>query len=92
MTHELPGNPWVDYFIHNTRQASAALHGDHIEGSERLSQEALGNAVLALAYEQRTAALIALFNIPDDGSIPGIDYAEAARQINARLGLGESND
>lgn len=46
-----------------------------------------GEAILALAYEQRMATLATLFNIPDNSAIPGVDYAEAARQLSEGLGM-----
>ena len=58
------------------------------------------SATLALAYEQRTANLIALWaspgNLPDGSydkgmEMSGVHYGELATQIKARLGLGETN-
>lgn len=71
----LPGNP------------HANVNADYADTNDgRIN----GEAILALAYEQRTASLVALFNDPHPEGIPGIDYVEIARQIHERLGLGEN--
>lgn len=69
----LPGNPHAEA----VREAykNAANHRAQIE------------ATLALAYEQRLVTLATLFNLPDDSAIPGVDYAEAARQLSEGLGM-----
>ncbi|WP_426734401.1 hypothetical protein [Glutamicibacter sp. 2E12] len=69
----LPGNPHAEA----VREAykNAANHRAQIE------------ATLALAYEHRLATLATLFNLPDDSAIPGVDYAEAARQLSEGLGM-----
>ena len=46
-----------------------------------------GEAILALAYEQRTANLIAY--IETFGG--GIDYDDIWHEVGTRLGLGENN-
>jgi hypothetical protein len=53
-----------------------------LEDGERLIE-----ATLALAYEQRTANLIALYADGAHGPIPGVDYRALADQITERLGL-----
>ena len=45
-------------------------------------------ATLALAYEQRTANLIALYADANNGAVTsGVDYGKLADQIKERLGL-----
>jgi len=46
------------------------------------------NALLALAYEQRTANLIALWGQPDSMAITGLDYEAVREGIRERLGMG----
>lgn len=75
----LPGNPFAE-----THKVNGTL-------SEDDGEWAIAQATLALAYEQRTATLVALMTTPDEILIPGINYGEAARQIGPRLGLGENN-
>lgn len=68
----LPGNP------------HANVNADYADTNDgRIN----GEALLALAYEQRMATLATLFNLPDDSAIPGVDYTEAARQLSEGLGL-----
>ena len=67
----LPGNP----------------HAVDPDGAATLDARLTASATLALAYEQRLATLATLFNIPDISAIPGVDYAEAARQLSAGLGM-----
>jgi len=50
-------------------------------------QWGMTQATLALAYEQRLSTLATLFNLPDGSAIPGVDYAEAARQLSEGLGM-----
>lgn len=74
----LPGNP----FAEGPDNFRETLHN---MGKSHLAYEI--SATLALAYEQRLATLATLFNIPDNSAIPGVDYAEAARQLSAGLGM-----
>jgi hypothetical protein len=69
----LPGNPHFD-------------EGDYYNGSENYN---LAQATMALAYEQRTANLIALWIDPNANESPlnGLDYGGIAQQIKERLGL-----
>ena len=58
--------------------------------AERAAQAGRGQieAALALAYEQRTANLAALYNLGGPDSIlTGLDYGALATQIKERLGL-----
>ena len=61
----------------------------HMQGADNgeLPYEsfAIAQATLALAYEQRTANLIALMADGASGPIPGVDYNTLANQIVARL-------
>ncbi|QRQ79144.1 hypothetical protein [Glutamicibacter protophormiae] len=57
------------------------------ERAEKADYRSLTPATLALAYEQRLATLATLFNTPDNSAIPGVDYAEAARQLSEGLGM-----
>lgn len=88
----LPGNPHVyagpqiakpDWI----NESFIAEQGETVE-TVFLSELARNTeATLALAYEQRLATLATLFNIPDNSAIPGVDYAEAARQLSDGLGM-----
>lgn len=52
--------------------------------------DAMIQATLALAYEQRTANLIALWldpNVRNDEGLHGVDYGNVAKQIIERLDL-----
>lgn len=49
--------------------------------------QANAEATLALAYEQRTANLIALYSDGSDGPAPGVDYTVLIEQITERLGI-----
>ena len=68
----LPGNPYEEFAQDDPRNP----------GGTR------ANATLALAYEQRTANLIAY--VETFGG--GIEYETVWADIRARLGLGENND
>lgn len=82
---------------------TSLLPGNHFaELIEPLAGQHAEIAVgLALAYEQRTANLIALWaspgNLPDGSydkgmEMSGVHYGELATQIKTRLGLGEPNE
>ncbi|NWL34468.1 hypothetical protein [Paenarthrobacter nitroguajacolicus] len=62
-------------------RATKRLH----DGTNNEVVRAQAEATLALAYEQRTANLIALFSEGFAGR--GIDYAGLETQIRERLGL-----
>lgn len=49
--------------------------------------EAAAEATLALAHEQRTANLIALYSDGCNGQVAGIDYRGLITSIKLRLGL-----
>ena len=69
------------------------MSNPHLERAEKRLYNGTNNevararveAALALAYEQRTANLIALFG--EGFAHRGIDYAGIAKQIRERLGL-----
>ena len=50
-------------------------------------EDAMIQSSLAIAYEQRTANLIALYTDGASGSVPQIDYASLITTITERLGL-----
>ena len=53
-----------------------------------IAAQAQTQAALALAYEQRTANLMFLYNLGgDDSVIAGIDYDSLLEHIKERLGL-----
>jgi hypothetical protein len=62
---------------------SAASSGAEREFNEAVRADALIQATLALAYEQQTANLIAIYT---DGN-PGIDHVGLIEQIKGRLEL-----
>jgi hypothetical protein len=66
-------------------RAKNRLHG----GTNNEVTRAQVEATLALAYEQRTANLIALWIDPNANELPlnGLDYGGIAQQIKERLGL-----
>ena len=69
----LPGNPYANVNVDYADTNDGRINGE---------------AILALAYEQRMTTLATLFNLPDGSAIPGVDYAEAARQLSEGLGMG----
>lgn len=79
MTAQMQGNPYIN----------------HLETFTTTDAEAQMNATLALAFEQRTANLIALYSMDDDarqGMIDGASmhsehWVDVTRQIKERLGL-----
>ena len=52
--------------------------------------EAQAHATLALAFEQRTANLIALFDANGEKGLHEIDYPALRNLILTRLGLGDT--
>jgi hypothetical protein len=85
--------------INHYREAETTLEvvefANGAQTSPSYTEYALAEATLALAYEQRTANLIALFAVESD-SLPALAkggfgesaWIEAAEQITERLGLG----
>lgn len=81
----LPGNP----------HAEAALDALLFSADDSPTQATEGllaglkDAILALAYEQRTATLAALWCDPedDDMGLYGVNYGTLADQVKNRLGL-----
>lgn len=79
-TTELPGNPFAEEGAVYTEDANNA---------------SVVNATLALAFEQRTANLIALYSMDESarqGMVDGADmhsgnWADITKQIKERLGL-----
>lgn len=89
----LPGNPWTDYAVHNMQMAGTANNNGDYTRSQMLSHEASTNATLALAYEQRTANLIALATAVDTNGVYFLDpdlVHIAQGQLRERLGLGDT--
>ena len=68
---------------HHYDRAKNRLHN----GTNNEVSRAQVEATLALAYEQRTANLIAMYTDGAEGTVPGIDYAALVKQISERLGL-----
>ena len=68
--------------VHHTR-ATSRLHN----GTTNEVARAQAEATLALAYEQRTANLIAMFTDGATGPVPDIEYGALIEQIRERLGL-----
>lgn len=100
---DLTGNPH-----YKSTLESISDFGEYTIGVEGLTDATIiwqglvdqAQATLALAFEQRTANLIALWaspgNLPDGSydkgmEMSGVHYGELATQIKARLGLGETN-
>lgn len=87
----LPGNPHEeDTMVYSVEASQIQAHEDH----ERLilAQQATTHATLALAYEQRTANLIAVATAVSDNGVYHLDPAQigaAQEQIASRLGLGD---
>ena len=65
-------------------RAISRLHN----GTTNEVARAQAEATLALAYEQRTANLMAVFADANNGTISDVDYGKLADQIKERLGLG----
>jgi len=88
MSAYLPGNPYADDGMQYTAQASEHNAWNY---EDRLIMATMANsfATLALAHEQRTANLIALWTEPNADITPmgGINYGNIAEQIKERLGL-----
>lgn len=57
---------------------------DHVDSNDG---RAISAATLALAYEQRTANLIAIWTAPDRSRLDAVHYGELKGTIAARLGL-----
>lgn len=93
----LPGNPHA--YNAEYGMTSTVLSSDD-SGTQTIEALLMDNAraTLALAFEQRTANLIALWaspgNLPDGSydkgmEMSGVNYGDLANQIKTRLGLGE---
>ncbi|WP_346921320.1 hypothetical protein [Glutamicibacter creatinolyticus] len=74
----LPGNPFAEG-PDNFRETL------HLAGKSHLAYEI--SATLALAYEQRTANLIALAQLCVSIDGPTVDLSEDLQQITERLGM-----
>jgi hypothetical protein len=61
--------------------------GTHLDPNTQGMMLAQTEATLAIAYEQRTANLIAMYTDGASGTVPGIDYSALVKQISERLGL-----
>lgn len=72
----LPGNPYAN-------ASNVSMHKGELDGDWAVAQ-----ATLALAYEQRTANLIALAQLTNPNLSPDYDM----EKIYNRLGLGENNE
>lgn len=70
--NNLPGNPYT---------TEEALY------TEDSNNAAVVNATLALAYEQRTANLIAMYTDGNTGTAPGVNYKDLLEAITGRLDL-----
>lgn len=64
-------------------RAISRLHN----GTNNEVARAQAEATLSLAYEQRTANLIAMYSDGAEGAVSGVDYAALIKQIAERLGL-----
>ena len=80
MSAHLPGNPHVDGPVNYMAEMHAGGRSD---------QAMVASAMLALAHEQRTANLIALWTDPNANESPmnDLNYGHIAKQIKERLGL-----
>lgn len=87
----LPGNPHVEIAEADIEYPGA---WNELEAVTALLQTS-ARATLALAYEQRTANLIAVATAVSENGVYQLDPAligAAQEQIANRLGLGESNE
>lgn len=82
----LPGNPEAEAVARLTAATTVAAEGD--PSANVLALLTYTQATLALAFEQRTATLVALL---DSGAL-GADYTQVAGQITTRLGLENDDD
>lgn len=92
MSYSMDGNSWVDFFYHNSQQASKALRDGKVELSENLSQESLANATLALAFEQRNVALAIIATSTHPDGTYALDPSvvnEAQDQLKTRLAFAQ---
>lgn len=84
------GNLWIDYAMHNMHYAGVAHNNEDYTRSLMLGNEALTNANLAIAYEQRTANLVALATAVDANGVYFLDpdlVHEAQEKLRERLGM-----
>jgi len=71
MSHSIPGNPYL-------------ANAEYFDRSPELR---VIDATLTLAYEQRTANLIAMYTDGNTGTAPGVNYKELLEAITERLDL-----
>lgn len=82
----LPGNPEAEAVARLTAATTVAAEGD--PSANVLALLTYTQATLALAFEVRTATLVALL---DSGAL-GADYVQVAGQVRTRLGLENDDD
>lgn len=75
---ELPGNPYV---------AGPTNYMAEMHANGRSDSAMVASAMLALAYEQRTANLLAMFAMTEDTFISAEKYSEIAEELRERLSL-----
>ncbi|WP_404285232.1 hypothetical protein [Glutamicibacter arilaitensis] len=82
MSSLLPGNPFAV-------MANDALGCTPINAEDQLNlnTSAVSNATLALAYEQRTANLIALAQLHVSAEGSSVDLSDDVAEITERLGM-----
>lgn len=86
----LPGNQFAEDHDEMYHKIGDTVVSEEGQTDATLIWSAIENhatATLALAYEQRLATLATMFNLTDGSAIPGVDYAEAARQLSEGLGM-----
>lgn len=83
----------IDHYTEASKVATEITDGSIYPRAHYVAEAQL-HAALALAYEQRTANLIALFTVAEDavpalhvGGMKDTAWVDAARQIVERLGL-----
>jgi hypothetical protein len=69
------------------QQEHANTGGQYLDPQTTALKTAAIEATLALAYEQRTANLIAIYTDGNTGTAPGVNYVEVLAAITERLGL-----
>lgn len=80
----LKGNPYVEDVL----DAVVFSADDSPMQTTELLLDRINRSVLALAFEVRTATLVALL---DSGAL-GADYTQVAGQVRTRLGLENDDD
>ena len=66
---------------------AANIGGSHLDPDTVALMSAQSEATQAVAYEQRTANLIAMYADGASGPVPGIDYEALLNQIKERLDI-----